>query len=331
MSGFGFGPYGWGPYGGSYVSFSSGGPIYIPGANYSQPYDPIGGVLGEVIWYTDAQGNETNLSTIIDEQYKAGISGRFAAPVQHYSEAVPEQDGERYRGTRVLPNQIVIPVTLIADSLVELRAKVRDLASALNPKKGMGALNVVTEDGIHRVAYCSLESFPSADPAVDGEIYDARIDLTFRAFDPYWYEAEPTQVFWRNTTGQGSFFPILPVRLGASTVLGTFTENIAGDAETWPIWFIRGPGNNFSFTNETTGQTSTIAQDVPESTTLVIDTRPGRKEVYRLGQEDTSLFPYLSGSLWPLLPGDNVVTVNMFETNATTSVELVYFPRFLGV
>jgi len=298
---------------------------------HQTPGDPTASATNvDQISYTDGYGEETDLSTIFGEQYKAGLDGRFTAPVEHFSDQVPEQDGARYRGSRVLPNLLTIPITFVADDIATLRAKVREVARALSPKRGIGKLTVFTSDGLGRYVNCVYESGFETDPATEDEIYDARVVLNFRAFDPFWYDIEPVNKRFDNRNNGGTFFPAPPFRIGSSSVFSTFAEDNEGDVRAWPVWDITGPGEKLRLLNETTGEWLAISQAIARGTTIRIDTRPGVKSVRNI-TGNTNLFPYITGSLWSLAPGLNSLRVEMINAIPDASVNLQYQPGYLGV
>lgn len=126
-----------------------------------------------------------------------------------------------------------------------------------------------------------------------------------------------------------TFFPLLPVGLVASQILGAATLVNDGDAEAFPIYVINGPVTNPSITNATNGTFVTVNQSLLLGESITIDTREGIKTV--LKGDDTNLYPYLQAgsSLAPLQPGANAVTFNMQGATADTSVIANYQKRYL--
>jgi phage-related protein len=288
------------------------------------------GVPIERCFYTDRYGKVTDLTTQWGAFYKAGVDGRYMPPVQHMSEGVPQLDGERYRQTRAVPRAITVPVTLVADDVTTLRARLRGLAQGLNPKRGPGTLTVETNDGLKRYVTCAYES--GMESGIDGNQNEFFQDVafTFRAWDPYWYDVAPTTYTWSLEAGHVPFFPIPPVRLGPSTIMANETASNPGDTDSWPIWTIKGPGTSLTVLNETTGD-QTVISDTSSAGggAVVIDTRPGAKRITT--GSGVSLFPYMTGSLWPLIPGSNDLTVQMPNSAPGAEVSVSFAPGYLGV
>lgn len=312
-------------------------PLVVPAVQYqeiryepepAEPY-PI-----EQLYWTDARGRQTNLSTMFNEQYKIGLDGRASPPWQHISEQVPEQDGERYRLTRALPRALVVMMTFVGRDITEVRARIRTVASALNPKLGVGTLTVYTVDGIRRSLKCLYESgleSTSTDTGLDG--FTNTVSFTFRAHDPYWYDIYPvTRKLTSATAPISSFFPITPVRLGGSTIFASYVENNVGDVEAWPVWQVTGPGSNLILFNETTGKSLVVNGDFASGTNFTVDTRPRVATAKTIKMEDgTNLFPQTDGALWSFAPGPNQVIIELTNTTPQTQVNLTYTPGYVGV
>jgi len=224
---------------------------------------------------------------------------------------------------------VTIYLLLVADDVTTLRQRIRELGTALNPKDGEGVLKVYTSDGLTRSIRCIPEPGLTTDPATDGFQYQQRLALVFRAFDPYWYEDTPVVRPFAATSTTTAFFPIFPVRLGASNIFSITTENNTGDVEAWPIWTIKGPGEGLTLKNETTQESLVLDYDLTTGAQVEIDTRPGIKSV--LAERTISVFGSASGSLWSLAKGDNQISVLLTNTTSATEVTLSYQRRYLGV
>jgi phage-related protein len=286
----------------------------------------------EKLEWIDARGNVTDMSTIMDTQYKEGVDGRFMPAVQHLSEATPGRDGEVYRGSTIITRQLIVPVMYIGNNITDIRIKLRTMAQALNPKRGVGKLRVVTKDGLDRFINCIYEGGMEANVDVGGDGWTQKVAYAFRAFDPYWYNANPVvRPPDGLTTETATFFPSPPFRLGPSTIFTSFTQTNSGDVEAWPIWTISGPGDNIRLVNETTGGEFSFGDYIlPDNGLIKVDTRPSKKTV--TDGNGNNLWPYLEGSLWELLDGENVISIEMLNSSTdASSIQLTYYERFLGV
>ena len=280
----------------------------------------------ETAVYTDGWGEDHDLSTDVDlEQYKQGLDGRFMPSWQHYIDTVPNQDGGRYRGTVATLGVYTLPLLLCADDVTALRAKHRELAQAMNPKRGPGTLKIETDDGVIRQIRCIYESGFETDPATEGEEYQQLVALHFRATEPYWIDPAGVDVA-RGKAPAASLSPFpLPMRVGPDSVFDQWQESNPGDVEAWPYWIINGPGSNPVLANETTGKTLSLEYSLGSGDTIVIDTNPGMKTITGPGGVD--LFAVSSGELWSLRSGANELRVEMPDAEETgSSVPLQYYP-----
>jgi phage-related protein len=303
-----------------------------PASPFLPPFDYDYSVKGppvERVYYTDGQGAQTDLSTIENVQYKQGLDGRFMAPVENYSDVVPGQDGARFRGTSLLPSQLTLTLLVVADDITTLRVRMRELAQRLHPKKGMGTLTVLTEDGLARYVNCVYESGFEADPATEGFQYEQTVVLVFRAFDPTWYELQPVTRPFQNNVSEGTFFPGPPWRIGSSSIYSLTTETNTGDEIAWPVWYIRGPGENLTLRNNTTDEELLLEYELTSSSQIVVDTRPEYIQITESGT--INLFPYATGALWSLVPGLNEISILFTGTTGSTRIDMSYQRRFVGV
>nr|WP_306283713.1 phage tail domain-containing protein [Streptomyces sp. Termitarium-T10T-6] len=150
----------------------------------------------------------------------------------------------------------------------------------------------------------------------------------FRCPVPYWTGGEVTTE-WKNGTG-GDFFPILPLVVGDSQVLGSVTVDNDGDDDAYPVWTIKGPATTVTLTNVTTGQTLALTRTITGADTIVIDTRERQQTALLNGV--TNLWPDLSddSSLWPLETGVNDLSLTVAGSTTDTSVRMTYQPRYLA-
>ncbi|MDI2129437.1 hypothetical protein [Yinghuangia seranimata] len=86
--------------------------------------------------------------------------------------------------------------------------------------------------------------------------------------------------------------------------------------------------------NRTTGQTLTVHATVRVGDVLEIDTRPGRKRVELLPGgtgPGVNTWPAVgSAAMWPLVGGPDLIEVSAAVASPSSSIELIYTPRYLG-
>lgn len=274
--------------------------------------------MAETIEYVDAEGVSTTL-------YKVrGGSGRHMPPVLLDERPVPGSHGSRFRGCRFDAASPIIPIIVEGAGHENYLQSLRDIASALNPDKGVGTLRATSGAGVREQA----------------AIYEAGLDhpeevpdfglpaVMFRAFDPFWYDT--TTIVGTFTTGTAAaFFPILPIRLASSEVFAGATLANTGDVEAWPIWTITGPGSGLVLENQTTGKTLALDYTIDAGEVVTIDTTPGEKTVTL--NDGTNLFGDLtSRQFWPVVRGNNAVSIELAGATVDSAVRVSYRRAWLS-
>jgi hypothetical protein len=192
------------------------------------------------------------------------------------------------------------------------RTELRRWARVLDPAPGEGTLTVVNGPSPGRFLRCSYEAgleelaeeFPNLNVG----------HLLFRAVWPYWLDTTEQSVSVAQGTAMQTWFPFLPLILGASDAFAAFTVTVTGDVPSWPVITVTGPGQEVTATNDSTGDSWTVSGSLAAGSKLIVDTRPSYKGVTVDG---ANAYPRLTAgsSLWPLLPGGNRVTVSMALTD----------------
>lgn len=245
--------------------------------------------------------------------------------------------GGLLRGIHDKPRTVHVPVAIWGETADEFYTRWRPFVASMNHTIGgqhkPGTLAVELPDGTARriLAYY----LDGLDPA---EWVNRRgvtvTDLQFLALSPHWLG---DQVAFRVTYPDpgGGFFPILPVSLAPSQVTTGGIVNLTnpGDAASWPVWRITGPGTP-TLANHTTGQSIEFETAVPAGRTVTIDTRPPElaPDTALTAVDDTGVnwWPELTQfpDLWPLQPGVNRVELGMATATADTEIVLDLDPAY---
>jgi hypothetical protein len=256
---------------------------------------------------------------------------RMMPPVTIFSIRVPQSQGGSFRGARHEMRLATIPV--VAPGPQAGRDELRRWAKALDPLKGEGTLTVVIGPWAGRQLVCVYEA-GLEDLAEEWPLLGLTV-LAFRAADPYWQDAtESSSTATINSTGF-TWFPFAgswaaqPLILGASDVFAQLTINNTGDVDAWPVITVIGPGTDLHLTNQTTGKDLLLTGPIAAGSTVVIDTRPGRKTVTIDGVNAFSRLTATS-SLWPLVPGPNRVSIGFATGTAQSKVTFAWRNRWLA-
>jgi hypothetical protein len=281
--------------------------------------------------FTDPRGVTTHLSDWENGWLlQPGAKGLDMPGFTFNTDESPGIDGYELRDVRAQGKDIILPLAFWAhDSRDAYKARRRAFIKSLNPKRGVGTLTLTEPNGATRQigAYYTggLEGDESLDAA--GERWCINV-ITFATPSPYWVGDVVSRDF-KNATG-GTFFPILPLRVGDSQVLGEVTIDNDGDAAAFPLWTIQGPATSITLVNETTGKELVLTRSITGTDTVVIDTR--ERQQTALLNDVTNLWPDLSDSseLWPLEEGVNALNLVIDGSTSATSVNLTYQPRYLA-
>jgi len=249
----------------------------------------------------------------------AGAKGRMMPPVLVTTLPVPAQNGSRFLGAAIAERVAAIPVAV--PGTVTDRDELRRWARVLDPTKGQGTLTVV--DGAHpgRVLTCVYDAGLDEFEEQRGNVNTAT--LLFRAATPFWADGAEQSVVVSQGSTLTTWFPFLPLVLGASDAFATFTITNTGDVRAWPVVTVLGPGQDVTVSNLTTGLAWTVSGAIADGSTLIVDTRPGVK---RVTIDGANSFPRLTtaSSLWPLEPGANRVSVSFALTSPASRVTFAW-------
>ena len=134
--------------------------------------------------------------------------------------------------------------------------------------------------------------------------FDGVVSIVATAYDPYFYTQEE-YLYLGVVFSDGLTFPTtFPVNFGGGITGGTGKITNKGFVDAYPVITILGSCNNFSLTNETTGQTNVFSYELGVNDKLVIDCRPATLGITLNGvkQSNTDI------TFYRCVSGDNVWT-----------------------
>ncbi|MFJ6566652.1 phage distal tail protein [Streptomyces sp. NPDC091292] len=316
-------------------------PVYIPPEE--RPGVPWPTLINQMpqVSFTDPRGVTTHLSDWENGWLlQPGAKGLDMPGYQFSTDESPGIDGYALRDVRANGKEIILPVAFWAnDSRAAYLQRRRAFINSLNPKRGVGTLILTQPDGDTRSvgAYYAdgLEGDESLDAAGERWCINA---ITFGVPSPYWTGAPVTHNWKAGSSAE--FFPVLPLIVGDSQVLGEVIVLNPGDDVAYPVWTVKGPATSITLTNTITmaegGVTGTmtrtlaLTRSITGADTIVIDTRERRQTALLNGT--TNLWPDLSDAseLWPLEEGDNALNLLVAGSTSATSVSMTYQPRYLA-
>lgn len=159
-------------------------------------------------------------------------------------------------------------------------------------------------------------------------------NLEFWAGEPH-FEGPPVALAWRLAADPVPFFPIYPVRVASSQAGGSATIYSPGDADSYPVWEVTGPGTPV-ITNLDTGQTWAFSEPVPAGVTVTVDCRPPsvapETGLTAVDQDGVDYWPYFTGfpELWSIPPGQTRLSAQMSGATPDTRIRVQFAPRYLA-
>ena len=308
-------------------------PLYAPTAPPVVP-PPTGTVATAVTVIVDPAGREWPLDGTLGIWRAPGRKGFHAPSYTHYRDESPAVDGAFWRGVRATVRELFIPIAIVGDTRADLLRARRGLIAAISPKRGECTIVSRQPDNTSRMIDARYVS------GMEGEegrgawgVQAMTYGLTFVADDPYLY-GPPVTLTWGSGTVSRTELPIPGADtnyevVAASRILGDSTVDNQGDVDAYPLWTFTGPFTAIELTNETSGKTLTLTHTAATtSDTLTIDTRPGQTSV--IDEAGTNRWAALTAgySLWPLLPGENDLAIEVSGSTEDTRASMTYKPRY---
>lgn len=279
--------------------------------------------------WTDPDGNEWVLTNPDGFNWLTtnGPAGWGAPPYEIITDPLA-RGGVNVRYVRADPARITWPLHIHGDTYLEFTQKYRQLRAAFLltlHRNAPGVLTVQLPDASARQIELWYEEGFSG---LSGEnwLY-ANPVLTLLAPDPYWRDAADTVLPFTYSAGSSFLAPYPQV---SSASLGTTTITNVGEVNAYPVWTVTGPIVALTGTNTTTGQSFQITYTLGAGQTLTISSDPPTV-TGPAGENLVSQLNWPEAYLWPLVPGDNLVTFSVSGADVGTAVQLAYRNRYEGV
>lgn len=194
-----------------------------------------------------------------------------------------------------------------------------------------GTLVVARPDGTSRQipVICTDGADQSDDDRSKSGLTWSTFALTFQALDPLWSDADPTDLLFAVYSAAG-VPPMPPIELAPPTLLGQTTVYNTGDADSYPVWTITGPGQP-TLANETTGRSFGLDVSLGSGEVVTVDTRPTMQSAVDGTSADrwSDLVKSSPRDLWPLVPGRNDLNLDLTGSGVGSKVVLSFTRRWL--
>lgn len=244
-----------------------------------------------------------------------GSANNFVAPWVILEGATPGVDGSTFRSVRRTPRDPTFRFECRTDDEGVFADAMQELAFALTASRQPGTLVVRnrygTDGGSERMIRCLYASGLEGDSLLgrNTRVKWWPFTLKFRAFDPCWYDLEPTVATWAGRPGVPFFPRVFPYVLAPYGVVESAPLALGGTEPSWPTFTLSGPWLRARFTRDATGEAWEVNRATDYLTeTLVVETKPG-PGIGVHTPDGQSRYSWLSAQhqdLFELAPGDTV-------------------------
>jgi hypothetical protein len=206
-----------------------------------------------------------------------GIEG-FGLPPQTNRWFEGAGDGATYRGSRVLPRVMMIPISTQGPNRNQLDLLLSKLARVLAPQGSTQArLNYKDAQGqtwFLRVVREQGGDYVRAKGQFRKDKY-LRTTLGLKAGDPFWTREEANEINIRqDDSGRGLLPYLAKLEVSSGQVFGSIIPPNSGDAPAWPVWTIGGPMTEFTLTS-TQGEVLQWSGTMAGTDRRIIDAKAG--------------------------------------------------------
>ncbi|WP_202902311.1 hypothetical protein [Salinispora pacifica] len=224
-------------------------------------------------------------------------------------------DGALFRGQRVLPRDIDLPLYFSAPDRAGLQRLVSRLALMM---AGPCTLRLVEDGGSSW--YTEVRRVGGGDYVYGVDTIgnqDLRLVLTLRAGQPYWTSSvETRKVIEHGSGGRGLLLSGLArLQVAASQAIGSMTLENTGDAPAYPVWEVNGPGSAFHARSVEGHEFMWVGTLLPDEK-LIVDTGSGAVTDGTGVNRYAELAP--APKLWSIPPGTTTAHVSLEDTSAGT-------------
>jgi len=187
------------------------------------------------ITFIDALGVLTPLVCQLDMRVLLGPIGLDMPPIGLIEEETPFQAGSRLRAVRVKAREVDLPLLVKGAGADAVRAAVRTLLRTLDPTRGNGRLRVTGPGGTTRELTCRyIGGAEGAEGRDQSGLSWRKAVLTFKAFDPYWYDTTLTTPALTTATGVANANYIIG---RVSGLWGALSTGLTGGDESFGLCF----------------------------------------------------------------------------------------------
>lgn len=232
-------------------------------------------------------------------------------------------DGAKYRGGRVLPRDIDLPLDFLGRDTAHLTELLSKVARALAEECTLFWTDATGHEWYTKVVRTGGGDFVYGVDTI-GE-RDLQTVITLRAGDPYFTSVQPVMYpIIRQHTSDPFIDNLSRLPVSASSALGDVTLDNVGDVHTYPTWRVVGPGRNFLAVSPS-GERLSWKGSLGEGEMLVLDAKTGTV----VDGNGVSRYEELDDAprFWSIPPGRVSCRVELEDITPDTRVTCGFQPR----
>jgi hypothetical protein len=272
----------------------------------------------------------------LNEQYEVGtgvqvISGitGLGLPPRTVQWLEGAGDGSLYRGRRILSRDIDLPLDIVGRDRTHLKRLLSRLSLML---ASPCTLTLVEDDGTRwatDVIHTGGGDYTYGDTST-GE-RDLQTVVSFRAPDPYFTSSAASSKQIGGNDGTGSFLSsMVTLPVASSQAIGTMDLENTGDADSYPIWKVYGPGRNFEAiaplrSGQTTPESFRWEGTLGAGDVLTIDTKAGTVTDQTGANRYADMAP--APRLWSIAPGISTAEASLIDVTPASKIVCSWRPR----
>ncbi|MET3504935.1 phage tail family protein [Halalkalibacter oceani] len=258
------------------------------------------------------------------------ITGLSSPDADLQMQSAPYQDGATFIGANFETRDVSLLFSFDGISPQHVQECRRQISRVFNPKDGMGELTLVDQNKTilavpRKVIYNddSHNLWPNRQ----------RVLVEFECPNPFLLDNYISGEQMAYLMGGLKFPLVLPTQFAHRGYQRTFTN--VGDVPTPVEIEFKGPAQNPTIYNRTTGEYITVNRELGADDILLINTAFGQKrvEIQRANGESENAFNYidLASSFFQLELGDNLIEYSSNNDSTLTRVRVIYRNRYVGI
>ncbi|MEV3858483.1 phage tail family protein [Streptomyces sp. NPDC050095] len=230
-------------------------------------------------------------------------------------------DGAAYRGRRVLPRDIDLPMDIVGRDRGHLSDLITRLARVLATENGL-TLTCIDSAGGRWSTPVAWTGGGEIDPSSGDR--DAQTTITLRSSTPYFLAEAPQTVRIGGATASPFLSQLTAMPLAASQAIGSVELTNDGDTLAYPVFQVYGPGDNFKAIGPN-GETLHYTGAITSTGSITIDMGTG---VVRDGS-GANVYRYLATAprFWSVPPGTSTISVSLLNTTTASRIVVSWRPR----